>query len=373
MAENDSFVEMRAGNLKQPEKFGCLFFDTQFQPLISHTRTFMRNLLLLLVVLGVSGYSAVAQQDAQYTMYMFNRLALNPAYAGALEATNFTLLGRAQWVGVPGAPKTSTISGSGYLKGINSGIGGVVIADQIGPLRTIGLGANYAFHMKLGSSSRLNIGVQAGFYQKGLFVPKENWKYDETSGVDPVVPLNDVTSFVPDFGAGLYYHKLRKNLTNKAYPQDAFYIGASVNHLLEPSLEGLLAQQVGPDSKVRRNIAATAGVTIPITKNILLQPSTYFRTNLSTFQNDLTVNLYVSPMVFGINYRGMFIKNNESIGGIVGFNANTSMFIGYAYDFNISRLSGFTSGSHELIISYTLPTANPIVPPVNDVEGNSSF
>ncbi len=333
----------------------------------------MRNLLLLLLVMGAPVVNIMGQQDPQYTMYMFNRLAVNPAYAGALGATNLTLLARAQWLGIPGAPKTSTFSGSGYLKSISSGIGGVVIADQLGPLRTMGLGVNFAYHIKTSSNSRLNIGIHGGFYQKGLFVPKDGWKYDRDAGNDPLVVDQNLTDFVPDLGAGLYYHILRKNLTSKVYPQDAFYAGLQVSHILEPSLEGILSQQIGPDSKVRRGISATTGIVIPLTKNILLEPSAFFRTNLTTFQNDLTVNLYISPMVFGLNYRGMFTKNNESIGGIVGFNANTSMFIGYSYDFNISGLNGFTSGSHELIISYTFPNSTIVLPPINDIEGQSPF
>ena len=351
-----------------------MYSNAQFQPSISHNRSFMRNLLLLTIVLTVLGMPVFGQQDPQYTMYNFNRLAINPATAGALEATNFTLLGRAQWVGIDGAPKTSTLTGSFFLKGISSGIGASIIADQLGPLRTMGLGVDYAFHIKTGVRSRFNIGVHAGFYQKGLYVPKEQWKYNQDNGIDQAVNLANATAFVPDIGAGLYYHVDRKNLTTKAQPQDAFYIGASVSHILEPSLEALFENQgIGQDSKVRRGISASGGVTIPLSNNILLQPNFFFRTNLSSFQNDLSLNLFVSPMVFGLNYRGMFAKNNESIGGMVGFNANTNLFIGYAYDFHFASFAGYTSGSHELILSYTIPNSSLIPPPTNNTEGRSAF
>ena len=335
----------------------------------------MRNLLLLSLVLSALGMPAFGQQDPQYTMYMFNRLAVNPATAGALEATNVTLLGRAQWVGIEGAPKTSTLTGSAYLRKISSGIGVSIIADGLGPLRTTGLGVDYAFHIKTGAFSRLNIGVHGGFYQKGLFVPKGDWKYNKDNGTDPIVSSSTGKAFVPDIGAGIYYHVNRKGLTTKAQPQDAFYIGASVSHILEPSLEGLFVstgQGIGADSKLRRGINATAGVTFALSKNILLQPSFFFRTNLNTFQNDLSVNLFVSPMVFGLNYRGMFAKNNESVGGTVGFNANTNLFIAYAYDFHFSAFAGYTSGSHELILSYTFPTSTLRPPPINNTEGRSA-
>ena len=78
-------------------------------------------------------------------------------------------------------------------------------------------------------------------------------------------------------------------------------------------------------------------------------------------------------MVFGLNYRGMFAKNSESIGGTVGFNANTNLFIGYAYDFHFAALAGYTSGSHELILSYTIPNSTLIKPPTNNTEGRSAL
>lgn len=363
-------------SFKNSKKFASLYSNAQFQPSFSHNRTFMRNLLLLSLVLTALVVPVYGQQDPQYTMYMFNRLAVNPATAGALEATNVTLLARAQWVGIEGAPKTSTLTGSAYLRKISSGLGVAVIADGLGPLRTMGLGVDYAFHIKTGTNSRLNIGVHGGFYQKGLYVPKGDWKYNKDNGDDPIVNISTGKSFVPDLGAGLYYHVNRKGLTTKAQPQDAFYIGASVSHILEPSLEGLFEDQgqgIGVNSKVWRGMNATAGVTIPVSKNIFIQPSFFFRTNLNTMQNDLSVNLFVSPMVFGLNYRGMFAKNNESVGGTVGFNANTNLFIGYAYDFNFSAFSGYTSGSHELILSYTFPNSTLRPPPINNTEGQSAF
>ena len=324
----------------------------------------MRNLLLLFLVLPLLFTIGNAQMDAQYTMYMFNRQALNPAYTGSLEATNMTLLGRAQWVGIPGAPKTSTFAVSGFLKGINSGIGGHIIADQIGPLRTLGANLAYAYHLHFSDRAILNIGIQGGFYQKGLFVPKDGWLYAEmTTNTDPLANTGDATSFVPDIGSGLYFHLKRRGITTPAYPQDAFYVGGSVGHILEPSLKGLILNG-NSIARVRRSFNATVGGSIPIKRNIFLGPSAFFRTDLASWQLDLTTNLYISPMVFGINYRGglynfqdsNFRNVSDSFSGIVGFNANTSLFIGYSYDYTVSPLTQFTSGSHELIISYTFPT-----------------
>ena len=330
----------------------------------------MRNLLLIILCLPMV-INAYGQQDPQYTMYMFNRQALNPAYAGALEATNITLLGRAQWVGIPGGPMTSTVSANGYIGAIRSGIGGVVIGERLGSLQTFGATLNYAFHVSFSDRTKLNIGVQGGMYQKILAA---KWLYNDELGQDPLIgaPNQEYRqgAFVGDLGAGLYFHVKRKNLASTAYPQDMIYVGLSAGHLLEPKLEKLLNQQgIGQDSRLRRSFNFTVGGTIPLSQNIYLAPSAFFRTDMSSWQLDLTANLYVSPMVFGVNYRSNLYRNHDSVSGILGFNATTNLFIAYSYDYTVSALSRFTSGSHELIISYTFPTLTKLLPPIHDVRG----
>lgn len=340
----------------------------------------MRNLLLLLSAFLVISTTCFAQQDPHFTMYNFNRQALNPAYAGALEATNITLLARTQWLGIQGAPNSGTLSASGFIKPIWSGIGGTIMVDKLGPLTSIGGVVQYAFHAPLSPRAKLNIGIEGGVYSKSLVA---TWIYDEAMGVDPTIgPANTEYSnngVVPDLGAGLYFHLKRRTLLGTSYPQDAVYAGLSVSHLLEPNLDGLLDNPTG-QSRLRRGIDFTVGGTIPVSRKVLIQPSAFFRTDLASYQMDLTAHVYVSPMVFGLNFRGNIYSNNplnnkkvfwnnDSVNGIVGFNANTNLFIGYAYDFSISSLRPQTSGSHELMVSYTFPTLTRTIAPILDTRG----
>lgn len=333
--------------------------------------TFMRYLRLTILAIPLLLSVAFGQQDPQYTMYMFNRQALNPAYTGALEATNITLLGRSQWVGIPGAPQTATFSASGFLSGISSGIGGYIVAEELGPLQTFGANLQYAFHLQMGERSRLNIGVNGGILNKALAA---KWIYNQDLGTDPTIgpPNVDVSAggFAPDLGAGIYYHLKMPNLTGTAYPQDKFYAGVSASHLLEPKLDFLLTgTPTAPDTRLRRGFNFTTGATFALSTNIYLQPSLFVRTDLASVQSDLSANLYISPMVFGLNYRGLFYRDHDSFSGIVGFNVNTSLFIAYSYDYTISNLTSYTSGSHELIISYTFPTVIKALAPKVDVRG----
>lgn len=322
----------------------------------------MRKFLLLsLIVLGFQT-RVTAQMDPQYTMYMFNRQAINPAYAGTTGATNFTLLGRSQWVGIEGAPETSTATINGYVRGLHGGLGGYLIGDKLGPLSTLGAKASYSFHLNFGSQggqnpnpAQLCIGVGGGIYQKNL---NGVWKYDlDPTLPDPLLITGGNNALVGDIDAGLYFHVPLKTPANtNVEPRDKFFIGASVSHLMEPSLEDVLSTQgIGQNSVLARGISAMAGFTFRLSPTIYLQPTANFRMAGPLMQYDLTANLFVSPMVFGISHRGIPVLGSESMSGIIGFNATSQLFMAYSYDYTFSGLRTSTTGSHEIILSYTFP------------------
>lgn len=329
----------------------------------------MRRLLLSVLTVILLSNVASAQQDPQYSMYMFNRYVVNPAYAGALEATNVTILGRSQWVGIPGAPNTTTASINGKIDALHGGVGAYIIGDKLGPISTFGLKGAYSFHMNIGASAKLNIGVGGGLYQKSL---NNDWRYNPDNGVDPTLaPSGKTTDLSGDVDAGIYFHIPMSSVKTTAYPQDKFYLGLSASHLLEPKIDGLLQSTV-TNSVLSRNLVATVGYTIPLGSTVYLQPGANFRmagkdTPLTNMQLDINMNLYISPMVFGISHRGMLANNNDSWTGIIGFNASSYLFMGYSYDYTTSKLAGFTTGSHEVVVSYTFPSKVKRIAPVNGV------
>jgi type IX secretion system PorP/SprF family membrane protein len=321
----------------------------------------MRSLLLGIFLVIVLSPVAFAQQDPQYTMFMFNRFVQNPAYAGSLKATNITGLGRAQWVGIEQAPKTTTASINGYSQVLHGGLGAYLIGDNLGPLGTLGVKGAYAFHLNFGQGkAALNIGVAGGIYQKTL---NGNWIYNQTGGVDPVLPTGKQSIILPDLDGGLYFHVPLKGASSSAFPQDKFYIGASVSHILEPSMESLLAVPNAVKTTLSRGIQGSAGYVFRLGPATFLEPNVNFRLAGPTNQFDINLNLYVSPMVFGISHRGLVGNSADSFSGIVGFNASTYLFIGYSYDYTTSSLLKFTTGSHEVIVSYTFPSKFKNLPP----------
>ena len=172
------------------------------------------TLLSCLFLTAVSVDKTMAQQDPQYSQYMFNQMAINPAYAGSKEALSATAFIRSQWTGIEGAPKTETFSIHGPLKKKKVGLGFSAIADQIGPKKSFGVLGSYAYRIQI-KNGFLSMGLRAGVYQYTY-----NWadiKYKDQA--DIYNTNNSTSKIVPTADFGLYYY------TN------TMYIGYSITHL----------------------------------------------------------------------------------------------------------------------------------------------
>jgi len=331
----------------------------------------MKGLFQVLLAVVLATGALWAQQDPQFSMYMFNKQYLNPAHSGSLRATNFTLAGRMQWVGIEGAPNTAVFSINGRADQLGGGLGAYAMSDRIGPISTLGAGGQYAYRLVTSRknnvpTSILQLGVNLGFWQKSL---NPDWRYNQSLGFDPLLFGNAVTSIVPDVGSGAYFYI--------PMPKDAgrhkFYAGTAVSHITEPRLRTF---STSGEFTLKRQFILTSGYNFKLSQNapVFLEPSIMVKTDLTSFQYDYNLNVHVSPLVFGLSFRGRIlpsnsesastnktgIRNVDAIAGIVGFHTNNRLFIAYSYDYSISRLSAFTSGTHEIIVSYTLPKPNKL-------------
>lgn len=291
---------------------------------------------VLLLQLGLYG-----QQDPQFSMYMFNRQVLNPAYAGS-NPFSITSAGRAQWVGIDGHPNTFTLSASAPINLLRGGLGGYVMADKLGPLATTALKLAYAFKLPIGQNgASLHIGLEGGILQKTL--DGTNWR-PEMMG-DLTLLNQNVSLMKGDLSTGLYF----------TLPDDKFYLGVSGLHLLEPKLDAFTASK---SSKVYRNIGVMTGYRFDFNDRVSLTPSVYGKMTKNQWMVDLNANLDVKPMIFGVSYR-----MRESLIGIIGFHVTERLFTAYSYDYVMNGLGAGTSGSHELVITYTFPTIVKYYPP----------
>ncbi len=296
-----------------------------------------------------------AQQDPQFSMYMFNRQYINPAYAGAMGSTNITFAGRTQWVGIDGSPRSMSLIAHKPVALLHGGVGIQVLADYIGPFQTIDAKLAYAFHLPVGQKgAQLQFGVQGGVLYKVL--DGTNWRPPDNPN-DPILVDAVTNATAPDFGAGVYFQ----------LPNEKLYVGVAGLHLLEPSMKQLTLGQRG-ELRIVRHLLFSAGTRFDLSENVSLMPSTLFKMAGGQMQIDINANVMVSPLVFGVSYR-----YQDAIVGILGFQISERIFAAYSYDYTLSNLSVATSGTHEILISYTLPPVFKIYPPDLGVRDKRTF
>lgn len=282
---------------------------------------FFLSILILMTVNIIFG-----QQDAQYTQYMYNMSVLNPAYAGTMGIGSLGLLGRTQWVGIEGAPQTSTLVAHTPL-GNNLGGGISIIHDEIGPVKEDNIYVDFSYTLRTSEYGQLALGIKAG----ATFLDVK-----EIDMVDPD-PLNiPIHQTSPNFGIGAYYYT------------DNFYLGLSIPNLLETRH---LNSNNGIVSTASENMHYffTTGYVFNISDNLKLKPSTMLKgVDGAPLSWDISANVLVNNFLeVGLSHR-----LGDSVSGIVGFQVNDNFRVGYAYDHTVSSLGDYNSGSHEIILLF---------------------
>ena len=181
----------------------------------------LTTLSFLLVVLFTE--ILYAQQDAQYTQYMYNTVSVNPAYAGSRGHMSMAVLYRSQWVGLDGAPKTQTFSMNTPLGYRGIGLGVSVVNDQIGPTSETFFDLDFSYTIQLAKESRLSFGLKASASLLDIRFSELNQDVTNPGGPDPTLQQDITNRFAPNIGGGVYYHT------------DRFYAGLSVPRILETS------------------------------------------------------------------------------------------------------------------------------------------
>lgn len=288
--------------------------------------------LFLILVTSVSN----AQQDAQYTQYMYNTISVNPGYAGSRDVLSLTGLYRTQWVGLTGAPRTFTISGHSPLKNEKLGLGVSIVRDQIWVQDETYIDVDFSYTINTSETAKLAFGLKAGAHLLNLDFAKANAA--DTSD-DELSLVNNVDNrFSPNIGFGLYYYT------------DKFYIGYSAPTLLRRKYYE--DEQVAGISYLSRdniNHYVIAGYVFDITETTKFKPAVLFKAVTGApLQADLSGNvLFNDKFTLGLAYRW-----DAALSGLVGFQVSESMMIGYAYDWETTELNNYNSGSHEIFLRW---------------------
>jgi len=287
--------------------------------------------ILIIILIFAGAQQTFGQQDPQYSLYMFNPLGVNPAYAGSREVLSAVLVHRSQWIGLEGAPETQALAINTPMKNKKMGLGLQIINDKIGPRSTQTITATYAYRIKLGSG-KLAFGLSGGILNYNY-----DWGKIEYIDQEDVIPTTAPQSFIkPTIDFGIYYNSR------------TMYFGVGIDHINEAEY-GLLSSQdtVVSDARTASNITGTFGKAFVLNDNLILKSSVLFRFSRSAANLDLSAGLLIkNKILFGLSLR----PNTLVLMTEINFSKNLRMGIGY--DIDRSALTKSTSGSFEIFLGY---------------------
>ena len=299
------------------------------------------RILTFLAVTFIFLDEASAQQDAQYTQYMYNTMTVNPGYVGSRGQLSMAGLYRSQWVGLEGAPSTFTLNLHSPIRNSKLGYGVSIVNDEIGDgtVQETYLDAMVSYTIDVSREGKLSFGLKAGGNILNLDFNKLR-NFD----AEPVSTDNIENRFSPNFGLGMYYH------TNN------FYLGLSAPNLLQT--EHFDNSQTDANaleflSKERVNFYLITGYVFDLNGNLKFKPALLTKVvGGAPLQVDLSANfMFNDKFTFGAAYRW-----DAAVSALVGFQISEQFMLGLAYDRETTELGGtqFNDGSFEVFLRFEL-------------------
>ncbi len=291
--------------------------------------------LLLLTFVGF------AQQDAQYTQYMYNTMSVNPGYAGQRDVLSITALYRSQWVGIDGAPETQTLGIHAPFSNDRMGWGISIVNDVLGPSNETQIDGNfsYSIYLKDNSFTELTFGVKAGIHFLNSDWSKGNFQFPDNAYQDNL----DLKS--PIIGAGIYLHN------------DSWYLGFSVPNFLTTEHFDEVSFSAAAE---RLHYFIIGGYVFELNSNLRFKPA--FLTKIvsgAPIIADVSANFLIKEkLTLGLAYRW-----DDSVNALVGFQITPAINVGYAFDYTTTPLKRYNSGSHEVMLRFELFKNNRFLSP----------
>lgn len=302
--------------------------------------------LILLTVVLLASQEANAQQDPQYSQFMFTKLANNPGYAGTNDAICGTLVYRNQWTGFGEEPKTALFSADMPLKFLKGGIGvNVTAMDELGFEKNLYANLAYSYHTTLGAG-KLGVGIGLGYVQKGI----DGTKFIYNQQNDPNIPTENVSGGTFDIGLGLYYYT------------DNLWVGLSSTHLNEGEINYDKA-----NVKLARHYYLSGGYSYDLTPSLVLKPSIGVKSDGASSQFDINASVVMNNRFWG----GLGYRLQDAIVIMAGIEIIPNLKFGYAYDLTTSDIRTYSSGTHEIMLGYCF---KPVIkPPKRQFHRNVRF
>ena len=286
---------------------------------------------IVFIALLLVGYQGIAQQDAQYTQYMYNTINVNPAYAGSRGVMSVFGLHRTQWVGLDGAPVTNSFSLSTPINNTNLGVGLSFVNDRIGPTDENAISLDVSYTVPTSERFKLSFGIKG---TANLFSLDPN-KLNIENQADPQFQ-NLKSEFTPNLGAGVYFHS------------DKSYIGLSVPNFFETVR---YSDNDIAINKERMNFYLIGGHVFDLSYNVKFKPAFLVKAvEGAPLQLDVSGNFLINErFVLGAAWRW-----DAALSAMAGFQVTQGLFIGYGYDHETTKLRRFNSGSHEVFLRFEL-------------------
>jgi type IX secretion system PorP/SprF family membrane protein len=321
---------------------------------MKNLRTLSRaKYMVMLLFACVCGNRVMAQQEAQYSQYMFNMLAVNPAYAGSRDVLSMTGLYRQQWVGIQGSPTTETFTIDLPIKREKVGLGLQAYNDQVGVFHNTGVYATYSYRVKVSQRATLAMGIQGGVTNLS----------GDLAGVRRTVGGNDadvafsqnISKFLPNVGTGLYLST------------DRGYIGVSCPMIIQNVFTATGKEDTSRTQRAKqyRHYFAMMGFVVGLSNSLKLKPSVLVKMGTDNGVSaavDFNLNLWIKDRVaVGASWRtnnNNFSKsvfanqNGDAVIGMLELQMSDQLKLGYAYDFAINGLQNRQQGSHEVMLRY---------------------
>jgi len=291
----------------------------------------IKTIILLILAFFSYIFEVFAQQNPNYTQYMYNTMTINPAYVGSTDYFNITADYKAQLTGIDGAPETNNVGFESPVT-YNVGLGLNITRDVLGPIEDVKIDGNFSYSFQVGVDTYLAFGLKAGF--RVLNVDFTKGIYENPN--DPAFMNNIDNEFLGVLGAGTYLYT------------DKWYLGLSTPNFF--SQEYFDEEDTRVETE-EMSIFLIGGYIFDIGSRTRFKPAVLFDyVQGAPLRTNLSANfLLYEKLTLGLAY-----SMDASVGALAGFQITDSIFIGYAYEYNTSDFNQYNDGSHELLIKFSL-------------------
>ncbi|MCF6351674.1 MAG: type IX secretion system membrane protein PorP/SprF [Cyclobacteriaceae bacterium] len=292
----------------------------------------MKKVLLFSALLFLV-FTSKAQYDPLYNQYLFNQALINPAYVGAFDNVSVTLMSRAQWVGIEGAPITNSLTAHTSIFNNKGGAGIYVLNDRLGVSNNTEVFATFSYKVDFGKA-RLAAGLQGGMIQYKYDYSELNMEFVN----DPSFMPTDENFLQPNFGFGALYYS------------EYYYIGVSVPRILDVTVNDGISES----TRYKRHYYLSGGIIFPLSNGLKIKPSTLVR----VVDNQVSVDINGSVLLAESLWLGLLIRNFNTFGALAQLQISDRLRLGYSMELPSTKLITNQWGTHEIMVGFDFAPFN---------------